>query len=308
MTVYRCQGCREYHRDVYRRIGLGSVCSPECETTVRTRPRGGTNPRPVHDRWTGSAQEPAAASGETGDVPPPPQAASGDTGDQRSLSVGPSEVVAASGETDDVAPAEPTASGKADDKQLVVTGDITGFCSQRDGTDHDDPPATGPRRVTSVTSNQYQTSVMADHDPDDLSRTDHDSKKILREGTLATVRRTSATTSARGTARSRDWQPSKPVLERDRRCRYCGTARNLHIHHIDYRSQGGNDDPHNLIVLCHEHHGLVHSDKAVWQPLLRAYIWLFYFEGRQLFLLDIKRLYATQSCSRHDSPGRARLT
>lgn len=63
------------------------------------------------------------------------------------------------------------------------------------------------------------------------------------------------------------------------------------MHHIDYRSQGGSHDAHNLIVLCVEHHDLVHSDKSVWQPVCRAYIWLVYFENRRLFLLDVKRIY-----------------
>jgi 5-methylcytosine-specific restriction endonuclease McrA len=82
------------------------------------------------------------------------------------------------------------------------------------------------------------------------------------------------------------------VLARDRCCRLCGIERNLHVHHINYRSQGGNDDPHNLIVLCLEHHDLVHSNKHQWQPLLRAYIWLLYVERRRMFLFDIKRTYA----------------
>ena len=208
--TYRCQGCRNYHHSVYRKIGLGSVCSPECEATVRSRQRGGppaTIPLPLRD----STSNTQAVPGNAGDIHMDP--------------------------------------------------------SQRDGI-HDSTSRSG----------------------------DHDSKKIPREGPLATSRKpTSAVAprhdraAPRGTARSRDWH--QRTLERDRRCRYCGTVRNLHVHHIDYRSQGGTHDLHNLIVLCKRHHDLVHTDKGVWQPVLRAYIWLLYIEGRAMFLLDVKRSY-----------------
>lgn len=45
------------------------------------------------------------------------------------------------------------------------------------------------------------------------------------------------------------------VLRRDKfKCSICGSIRNLEIHHIISRSQGGSDDPENLITLCHRHH------------------------------------------------------
>ena len=47
------------------------------------------------------------------------------------------------------------------------------------------------------------------------------------------------------------------ILKRDRfRCQVpgCNCRRNLHIHHIIWRSKGGTDDPANLIVLCVKHH------------------------------------------------------
>ncbi|MHC9539747.1 MAG: HNH endonuclease [Vulcanimicrobiota bacterium] len=47
------------------------------------------------------------------------------------------------------------------------------------------------------------------------------------------------------------------ILKRDRfRCQVpgCNCRRNLHIHHIIWRSKGGTDDPANLIVLCTKHH------------------------------------------------------
>ncbi len=43
------------------------------------------------------------------------------------------------------------------------------------------------------------------------------------------------------------------ILRRDRfRCQVpgCNCRRNLHVHHIIRRSNGGSDDPENLIVLC----------------------------------------------------------
>jgi 5-methylcytosine-specific restriction endonuclease McrA len=206
---------------VYRRLGLGSVCSPECEATVRSRQRGGRAATKLSDRRDSYFIEPAPGAGDnsTGNTPAAPGA-----GDFRGTAF------AASGDTDDIK--------------------IRDESHQRDGT-HDCLPF----------------------------GSDHDSKKTLREESLATT----------GKAPSRDWKET--VLERDQRCRYCGTRRNLHVHHIDYKSQGGNNDLHNLIALCVEHHDLVHSDKGLWQPTLRAYIWLLYIEGRRLFLLDIRRIY-----------------
>jgi hypothetical protein len=227
---YRCQGCREYHREVYRKLGLGSVCSAECEATVRARQRGGRAATKPSDRRDSYFIEPAPG---TGDFQRAQTAAPGDAGDP-----GQGVSTAASGATGDI---------KFPDGP-----------HQRDGT-HDCLPF-GPR--------------------DD----DHDSKKTLRKGARTTPRQD----VPRRTARSRDWLP---ILERDQRCRYCGTRDGLDPHHIEYRSEGGSDDPHNLIMLCRRHHDLVHSDKGLWQPLLRAYIWLLYIEGRRLFLLDIKRIY-----------------
>lgn len=87
------------------------------------------------------------------------------------------------------------------------------------------------------------------------------------------------------------------ILERDKRCRYCGTRDGLDVHHIVYRSQGGGDEPTNLIALCRRHHGLVHSDKPRWQPALQLYIETFYGQGRRTFLLALDRQLATQGNS-----------
>ena len=52
----------------------------------------------------------------------------------------------------------------------------------------------------------------------------------------------------------------RQILERDRyRCQFPGCSqRRVEIHHIHFRSQGGGDDPSNLLCLCpaHHHHGV----------------------------------------------------
>lgn len=58
------------------------------------------------------------------------------------------------------------------------------------------------------------------------------------------------------------------------RCRFCGRGGFLHVHHIVYRSQGGKHEVGNLITLCDEHHGTVHSDKSVYAPLCEMIVLL----------------------------------
>jgi hypothetical protein len=55
-------------------------------------------------------------------------------------------------------------------------------------------------------------------------------------------------------------------------CRFCGTTSNLHVHHVKYRSEGGKDESNNLITLCVDHHGTVHSDKKRYQKLCLSII------------------------------------
>lgn len=74
------------------------------------------------------------------------------------------------------------------------------------------------------------------------------------------------------------------------KCVFCGTRDALHVHHIVYRSQGGEDEPSNLIVLCAEHHDKVHSDKRRWFPVCRAYIWLYYVDGKRTKLYVLERI------------------
>jgi 5-methylcytosine-specific restriction endonuclease McrA len=50
------------------------------------------------------------------------------------------------------------------------------------------------------------------------------------------------------------------VLRRDSwRCQLCGSRTNLQVHHIQLRSQSGNDAEENLITLCSECHARVHA-------------------------------------------------
>lgn len=81
------------------------------------------------------------------------------------------------------------------------------------------------------------------------------------------------------------------VARRDRgRCRYCGTRRDLHLHHVNLRSHGVDHQPHNLISLCQRCHAKVHTDTRRYQPLLRAVIWCNYVEGTHLSVPQAQRL------------------
>jgi 5-methylcytosine-specific restriction endonuclease McrA len=49
------------------------------------------------------------------------------------------------------------------------------------------------------------------------------------------------------------------VLQRDHwRCQLCGVMSNLDVHHIEFRSQGGEDSELNLITLCAACHSQTH--------------------------------------------------
>lgn len=86
----------------------------------------------------------------------------------------------------------------------------------------------------------------------------------------------------------------KKVRARDGNvCRYCG-QRGEQVHHILYRSQGGPDCPNNLILLCTEHHMLVHSNKRHWQPILLAVLWMGYVQGRWMTVPEAERHLARE--------------
>lgn len=67
------------------------------------------------------------------------------------------------------------------------------------------------------------------------------------------------------------------VYERDKgKCRLQdGTCEGgLELHHIVYRSEDKKliNEPINCIMLCNAHHRLVHSNKHLWQPILKEMI------------------------------------
>lgn len=88
------------------------------------------------------------------------------------------------------------------------------------------------------------------------------------------------------------------IRERDGGCRFCGTKRNLHVHHITYRSQGGSDHESNLITLCLTHHELVHTDKPRFAPLCRGVVWLTYC-GKRYTIPQFERVLGRHSENHH---------
>lgn len=83
------------------------------------------------------------------------------------------------------------------------------------------------------------------------------------------------------------------VLALDRNsCRGCGLSSNsgLHIHHVKYRSNGGQHTQENLITLCFKCHELVHSNKNKYQPLLFKIITLRSKGDQQINLKILERL------------------
>ena len=50
------------------------------------------------------------------------------------------------------------------------------------------------------------------------------------------------------------------VLRRDNwRCQFCGSWKNLEVHHQQFRSHSGEDLEENLITLCADCHALTHD-------------------------------------------------
>ena len=67
------------------------------------------------------------------------------------------------------------------------------------------------------------------------------------------------------------------VFERDEgKCRLANNtcSGRLELHHIRYRSEAKDliNEPTNCIMLCNQHHRLVHSNKHLWQPILKKII------------------------------------
>jgi 5-methylcytosine-specific restriction endonuclease McrA len=84
-------------------------------------------------------------------------------------------------------------------------------------------------------------------------------------------RRTSLPVAVRLNVRARDLQ----------RCRWCERP-GQQVHHVHYRSEGGQDEESNLVLLCQACHNLVHSNKRVYKPVLLAYLWIHYTEAQTL--------------------------
>ena len=53
-----------------------------------------------------------------------------------------------------------------------------------------------------------------------------------------------------------------------RECCVCGTTWNIHLHHVVFRSQGGDDTEANIVGLCEYHHRQIHAmDPLAWESL-----------------------------------------
>lgn len=60
-----------------------------------------------------------------------------------------------------------------------------------------------------------------------------------------------------------EWLRKKIVARDGGACRHCGSRSELHVHHIDFRSNGGRTEPRNLLTLCRKCHALVHEKLLV---------------------------------------------
>lgn len=55
-------------------------------------------------------------------------------------------------------------------------------------------------------------------------------------------------------------------------CGICGGVYNLEIHHLIYRSRGGNDSVCNLLLLCRNCHSIVHKEAKVSNKLIIDFV------------------------------------
>lgn len=62
-------------------------------------------------------------------------------------------------------------------------------------------------------------------------------------------------------SKERQWQMVRQaVLVRDRyRCRSCGTPEKVDVHHIRFRSRGGEDSTTNCAAMCRVCHAEIHA-------------------------------------------------
>jgi 5-methylcytosine-specific restriction endonuclease McrA len=77
--------------------------------------------------------------------------------------------------------------------------------------------------------------------------------------------------SSKKAAFDREFAKVRPdIIDRDVSCRAVGLVAledgacgmGWHVHHIHRRSQGGSNDPSNLVLLCGIHHDHVHGNPA----------------------------------------------
>ncbi len=84
------------------------------------------------------------------------------------------------------------------------------------------------------------------------------------------------------------------IRQRDNHaCRWCGRP-GQECHHIHYRSEGGANEPSNLILLCMECHAKAHSSKRTYKPLLLATIWMHYVEDRPMSVPAVAQFLDSQ--------------
>ena len=50
-------------------------------------------------------------------------------------------------------------------------------------------------------------------------------------------------------------------------CEWCNRAWGTQLHHIKHRSQGGNDEPDNLMLLCFKCHHQAHNSPEVMRKM-----------------------------------------
>lgn len=81
------------------------------------------------------------------------------------------------------------------------------------------------------------------------------------------------------------------IIHRDKmRCRFCAARQDLHVHHVNLKSQGVDHQPHNLLTLCGDHHRLVHEDTRYWRPILLACLWYQYVNGSYRTIPQVEAL------------------
>lgn len=62
------------------------------------------------------------------------------------------------------------------------------------------------------------------------------------------------------------------VLKRDKhKCVQCGCKKNLHVHHIVHRNNGGTDDIMNLTTLCDLCHAAQHKGEPVYNLMIKGF-------------------------------------